>query len=211
MTDKGNSHADQLEQALENLEKNKKSAASIEPQLERLAALNRKLAGLPQSERRKVLDAIGLKHVSAAPEPITPLRGSSYIPQYKPTELVTLAVIESQATTLSTALALAETTAQPAPAQDNTMLTPMGTEGASDGDEVKPGLQWWEESYDIPELWQNIGARLHSQKRLTSNTAIAKEIEKRINEIQKGKGLNRVSPNWDTIRGKLYGWKWKTD
>ena len=82
---------------------------------------------------------------------------------------------------------------------------------ASDGDEVNPGLQWWQESYDIPELWQNIGARLHSQKRLTSNTAIAKEIEKRINEIQKGKGLNRVSPNWDTIRGKLYGWKWKTD
>ena len=143
---------------LENLEKNKKSVASIEPQLERLAALNKKLAGLPQSERRQVLDAIGLKHISAAPEPITPLRGSSYIPQYKPTELVTLAVIESQATTLSTALALAETTTQPAPAQDNATPAPVVTEGASD--EVKANVPNWRmqiqaEAY---ELWLRLRA-----------------------------------------------------
>lgn len=90
MTDKGNSHADRLEQALGNLEANKKAAANmaatIEPELERLAALNKKLKALPQSERRQVLDAVGLKRVSAAPEPITPLRGSSYRPPNKPPE-----------------------------------------------------------------------------------------------------------------------------
>lgn len=100
---------------------------------------------------------------------------------------------------------------RPTPAQTATMPAPVVTETASDSDEVKSGLQWWQESYNIPELWQNIGARLYSQKKSPSNTAIAKEIEKRINEIQKNKGLDRVSPNWDTIRGKLSGCRWKTD
>ena len=90
MTDKGNSHADRLEQALARLEANKKAAASmaagIDPELERLAALNNKLEALPQSERRQVLDAMGLNYVSAAPNPITPLRGLSYTPASRPPE-----------------------------------------------------------------------------------------------------------------------------
>ena len=90
MTDKGNSHADRLERALGELEAKKKAAvnmaASINPERERLAALNKKLEALPQSERRQVLDAMGLKHISAAPEPITPLKGSSYRPPNKPPE-----------------------------------------------------------------------------------------------------------------------------
>ena len=35
-----------------------------------------KLDALPQHERRQVLDAAGLKHVSAAPPPLSPVRGS---------------------------------------------------------------------------------------------------------------------------------------
>lgn len=90
MTDKGNSHADRLEQALGKLEANKKAAANMAASFkpdERLAALNKRLEALPQSERRQVLDAMGLKHVSAAPEPITPLRGSSYTQPRTPAAL----------------------------------------------------------------------------------------------------------------------------
>jgi len=36
------------------------------------------LTELPQSERRKALDAAGLRHVSAAPAPITPLQGGGF-------------------------------------------------------------------------------------------------------------------------------------
>ena len=90
MTDKSSSQADRLEQALRGLDASKRAAAdmaaSIEPELERLATLNEQLEALPQSERRQVLDAMGLKHVSAAPKPITPLRGSSYTPPNKPPE-----------------------------------------------------------------------------------------------------------------------------
>ena len=91
MTDKSSSHADRLEQALRGLDASKRAAAdmaaSIEPELERLATLNEQLEALPQSERRQVLDAMGLKHVSAAPKPITPLRGSSYIHPRTPAAL----------------------------------------------------------------------------------------------------------------------------
>ena len=71
------SPADRLEQALRDLEKRKNSAAELAvkmaPELERLAELHAKLEALPQKERREVLDAMGLKHVSAAPTPITPI------------------------------------------------------------------------------------------------------------------------------------------
>ena len=89
MTDKGNNHADRLAQALGKLEANKKAAANMAASFkpdERLAALNKRLEALSQSERRQVLDAMGLKHISAAPEPITPLKGSSYRPPNKPPE-----------------------------------------------------------------------------------------------------------------------------
>ena len=70
-------------------------------------------------------------------------------------------------------------------------------------------LPWWQVTHDIPELWQNIGATLHSQQKSTSNIAIAKEVEKRINDIERSKGRNRKAPAWDTIRGLMTGWKWR--
>ena len=79
MKDEDKSPADLLDQALRDLETRKKAAAdmaaNMAPELERLDALQKKLDALPQSERRQVLDAMGLKHVSAAPKPITPLSG----------------------------------------------------------------------------------------------------------------------------------------
>ena len=92
-----------------------------------------------------------------------------------------------------------------APAQTKTPA-PVAIESAP---KPKSNSQWWEDSYDIPELWQNIGATLYSQKKRTSNTAIAKGIETRINDIERSKGRDRVSPDSDTIRGKLTGWKWE--
>lgn len=72
--------ADALEKALAELEAKKQAAAALAakypPQIERNLALENRLAGLSQSDRRKVLDAIGLRHVSAAPRPLVPLRAA---------------------------------------------------------------------------------------------------------------------------------------
>lgn len=84
--------ADRLEKALAELEARKKAAAEMAaksaPHLERLTALHAQLQALPQSERREVLDAIGLHEVSAAPQPITRLRGGGFVgrpaPQRQP-------------------------------------------------------------------------------------------------------------------------------
>lgn len=88
MKDEDKSPADLLEQALRDLETRKKAAAdmaaNMAPELERLDALQKKLDALPQSERRQVLDAMGLKHVPAAPKPITPLRGTGSAPSRQP-------------------------------------------------------------------------------------------------------------------------------
>lgn len=83
MTDKKN-----LEDALAEMEASNAKAAELRaknaPELIADAvarsALNARLNALPQAQRRQVLDAAGLKHVSAAPPPITPLtgRGASY-------------------------------------------------------------------------------------------------------------------------------------
>jgi hypothetical protein len=77
--------ADRLEKALTHLEKSKREAAEWAaqhaPQLERLKALQERLDSLPQYERRKVLDAIGQKHVSAVPKPLEPVRASGYMPR----------------------------------------------------------------------------------------------------------------------------------
>lgn len=83
-----------LEDALAELEAKKaqtaeylaKHAPEIEAETAKRNALSAKLAALSQEERRQVLDAMGLKHISAAPEPITPLKGSSYRPPNKPPE-----------------------------------------------------------------------------------------------------------------------------
>ena len=72
--------ADALEKALAELEANKQAAAALAakyaPQIERNRASENQLAGLSQSDRRKVLDATGQRHVSAVPPPIEPLRAS---------------------------------------------------------------------------------------------------------------------------------------
>ena len=49
-------------------------APEIEAATAKRNALNAKLAALPQKERRQVLDAAGLKHISAAPPPKEPIR-----------------------------------------------------------------------------------------------------------------------------------------
>lgn len=84
--------ADRLEKALAELEARKRAAAEMAaksaPQLERLTALQAQLEALPQNERREVLDALGLRKVSAAPRPITPLSGGGFVgrpaPQRQP-------------------------------------------------------------------------------------------------------------------------------
>ena len=85
------------------------------------------------------------------------------------------------------------------------------TKGASGGGEPEFDLPWWQTKHNIFDMAQNIGARLKSQSKRTSNTAIAKEIEKRINDIERSKATGKQSPNYDTIRGVLTGWKWKPD
>lgn len=50
-----------------------KHAPEIEAAKTKRNALNEKLAGLTQAERREVLNAAGLKHISAAPPPISPI------------------------------------------------------------------------------------------------------------------------------------------
>lgn len=77
------------------------------------------------------------------------------------------------------------------------------------GSAPQSDLPWWQAAYDIPEMAQNIGAKLQSEHKRPSNTAIAKRIEVRINEIERSKGRDRKAPNWDTIRGALIGWQWR--
>lgn len=75
--------AEKLERALADLEARKRAAAELAaenaPELERLKALQARLDALPQSERREVLDAMGLHRVSAAPKPLEPERSSAYV------------------------------------------------------------------------------------------------------------------------------------
>ena len=78
-------------------------------------------------------------------------------------------------------------------------------------EEPNKEVQWWRAKYDILEMAQTIGARLQNQKKRASNTSIAKEIEKRINDIERSKGSEQRSPHWDTIRGVLTGWKLKPE
>lgn len=83
MDDEAKTSADRLERALREHEARKKAAAELAaqqaPDLERLKALRAQLDALPHNERRAVLDAAGMHHVSAAPKPIEPLRGSGYV------------------------------------------------------------------------------------------------------------------------------------
>ena len=69
-----------LEKALAELEARKQAAAALAaehaPQTERNRALEHRLAGLTQRDRRKVLDDAGLHNESAVPPPIEGSRGS---------------------------------------------------------------------------------------------------------------------------------------
>ena len=86
--------ADALEKALAELDARKQAAAELAatnaPQVERLRGLEKRLATLPQRERREVLDAMGLHHVSAVPPPIErvlgsgPMRGPRTLPMERP-------------------------------------------------------------------------------------------------------------------------------
>lgn len=88
MDEKPKAPADRLERALKDLEARKKAAAEIAaqsaPDAERSKALHAQIAALPQHERRAVLDAAGLHNVSAAPKPITPIRGGGFVPEPSP-------------------------------------------------------------------------------------------------------------------------------
>jgi hypothetical protein len=81
-----------LEEALAELEARNAKAAALRakqaPELIAAAvkrtALNARLAALPQAQRRQVLDAAGLNHETAAPEPITPVSGRNAPPPRVP-------------------------------------------------------------------------------------------------------------------------------
>ena len=83
----GKTPAERLEAALADMEAQKAAAAEFRDEHEaefaadmaKLNAAHAKLAALPLHERRQVLNAAGLKHVSAAPKPIEPLRGGSFV------------------------------------------------------------------------------------------------------------------------------------
>jgi len=80
--DEDKTPAGRLERALRDHAADRKAAAElaaeVAPEFERLKTLGLELAALSQDERRKVLDAAGMKEVSAAPKPLPPVRGASF-------------------------------------------------------------------------------------------------------------------------------------
>lgn len=100
---------------------------------------------------------------------------------------------------------------QTAPAIDTAPPAPVEAVGASDDVEPKSNLPWWQLAYDIHDMAQNIGAKFHSEQKRTSNAAIARAIETRINDIERSKGRSRKAPNHDTIRGLLTGRVWRPE
>ena len=83
------------------------------------------------------------------------------------------------------------------------------SEPANNGSLKKP-LPWWQTQYVILEMAQNIGEGIHAKGGKASQTAVAKEIAKRINAIEKNSGRTRVI-SWDSVRGPLNGWKFKPE
>jgi hypothetical protein len=83
MENKEKNKAELLEQALSDLKERKQAVAELAektaPQRQKFAALMKELDGLPQFERREVLNAAGLQHISAAPRPIIPVKSNSVI------------------------------------------------------------------------------------------------------------------------------------
>ncbi|MFN4325264.1 MAG: hypothetical protein ACK4FP_05190 [Azonexus sp.] len=72
--------ADLLEQAIKALATKKERARQLaedaKPDRERLDALLKEIEDYPQEERRQLLNAAGLRHMSAAPKPINPVSGT---------------------------------------------------------------------------------------------------------------------------------------
>ena len=84
---------------------------------------------------------------------------------------------------------------------------PAAAESTPSNETNCPRVQWWRKDYDITDMAQNIGSRLHSDSKKPSSSAIAKEIEKRINAIERNTGRDRTSPNLDTIRPHVPKWR----
>ena len=97
------------------------------------------------------------------------------------------------------------------PIADTATPAPGVAASASGGVESISNLPWWRVTYDIHDMAQSIGAARQSKSQRTSNTEIAKEIEKRINYMERSKARDRRSPSWDTIRGVLTGWAWRPE
>ena len=77
-----------------------------------------------------------------------------------------------------------------------------------------PDLPWWQQEHRILEMAQNIGARLYEKndpKQKPSASNVAKEIATRIAALERASGKDRRTPNWDTVRGVLIGWRFKPD
>jgi hypothetical protein len=72
---------ERLEQALRDLESEKAARSAFEAKIAAQAAkweeLDNQLQALSQSDRRRILDSVGLKNVSAVPRPIEPIRASA--------------------------------------------------------------------------------------------------------------------------------------
>lgn len=81
MTDK-KTIEDALAEMEANIAKTAESQAKQLPELEaeiaKQNAFSLRMAALSQSQRRQVLDAAGMRHISAAPPPITPLNASGH-------------------------------------------------------------------------------------------------------------------------------------
>jgi hypothetical protein len=80
--DKDNgSLTERLEQALRDLASEKTARSAFEQQIAAQAAkmeeLTNQLQALSQPDRRRILDSVGLKNVSAVPRPIEPIRASA--------------------------------------------------------------------------------------------------------------------------------------
>ena len=70
---------------------------------------------------------------------------------------------------------------------------------------------WWQSKYDIHDMAWNIGASLKEKGDRPSNNRIAQGIEKRIDDIERGKGSSKRSPDSETLRKFLNGWRWSPE
>ena len=89
---------------------------------------------------------------------------------------------------------------------DYATLLPVDTDTTTADGKAPP---WWRTEHDIMDMAQTIGAKMESQHKSTSNSEIAKEIAARIRDIESHKHSDRRTPDSDTVRGVLTGWRYK--